>query len=121
MSCPVVRRTCWPKIADGISARRHLPGKGRRGKPYIATIWAEQSAAADCLLCPLLRRSRFRHPLSRSVIRHKPQPMLHRTTHEVFMTNITKKVRNLRRLVVRSWNLYGLSHEGNHITESITH
>ena len=37
------------------------------------------------------------------------------------MINVTKTVRKLQRLVVRSWNLYGLSHEGNRITESITH
>jgi predicted O-methyltransferase YrrM len=37
------------------------------------------------------------------------------------MINVTKTVQNLRRLVVRSWNLYGLSHVGNRITESITH
>jgi hypothetical protein len=67
MLCPVGRRTCWPKIADGISARRHLPGKGRRVKSYSATFWAEQSAAADCLQRPLLRRCRFRQRLSRSV------------------------------------------------------
>jgi predicted O-methyltransferase YrrM len=60
-------------------------------------------------------------PLPILVIRHKPQPMLHRPTLEAFMIHVTKTVSKLHRLVLRSWNLYALSHEGNRITESITH
>lgn len=37
------------------------------------------------------------------------------------MISVTKIVRKFQRLVTRSWNLYGLSHKGNRITESITH
>lgn len=36
------------------------------------------------------------------------------------MLNITDTVRKLRRSVERSWNLFGLSHEGNETAESIT-
>jgi hypothetical protein len=60
MWCPVGRRIGWTKIADGISARRHLPGKESRVTSYIATCLAEQSAVVDGFQRPLLRRSRFR-------------------------------------------------------------
>jgi predicted O-methyltransferase YrrM len=44
-----------------------------------------------------------------------------RTTHEVFMVNVAEAVRKFRRLAIRSWKLYRLSHAGNRITCSITH
>jgi hypothetical protein len=40
------------------------------GLEWWRHVGAEQSAAADCLQRPLLRRSRLRQRLSRGVIRH---------------------------------------------------
>jgi hypothetical protein len=61
------------------------------------------------------------HPVSPKIIGLKPQPRLHWTTNEVFMIDVTKTGRKLQRLVVRSWNLYGLSHEGSRTTDAIAH